>query len=326
MTTITTPNGQTHPVDLVLTLDVGRDSRTIITQPPSGNPYISRRPATTKSGSATLLVRDYATARAIVDGFATAGPATLAVREGREVHTNFVTDPRAMQAPPWTSVPGTGGVTSELMVTGASDGPVLPDGTMVTTYARYTFTTASTGGASSFGYAIPGVDLGLWPTGTDLAGSIYVRTSIAVASGRANVAWQAPAPSFADTGANGAASPTAPGVWQRVGHVATTTSPAGNFGCRYFATSQVWPLGATVDVTCALAVPDAAALPGHFDGAYAPPGFTSSWDGAVNASTSTAVSTGGVTETLVFELAGRAQLASDRARKWTVQVPFALAS
>jgi hypothetical protein len=62
--------------------------------------------------------------------------------------TNLDPDPRATTATNWPFGLGTGGAATLSNVTGASDGPVLSDGSKITTYRRAEVTTAQTAGSS----------------------------------------------------------------------------------------------------------------------------------------------------------------------------------
>ncbi|WP_125777197.1 hypothetical protein [Antribacter gilvus] len=202
------------------------------------------------------------------------------------LRTNVVTDPRATVAANWTSVAGTGGVVSETMVVGATDGPTLPDGTKATTYARYTYTTANTGGVSSFGYSIPNVNLGSWPSGTPFVAGIWVRTSVPVTLGR--VAGYQQTAAFSESSINGPSVAIPANTWTYLAAAFVSTVVAGAFGSRFGSPSQIFPLGATVDVTCALAEPDTSVVGAYIDGDTTDsPDRRYDWTGPPHASTST---------------------------------------
>jgi len=208
-----------------------------------------------------------------------------------QVRTNLSTDPRATNAARWSIVFGTGGAGTETMVTGASDGPVLPDGTQATTYARYTWTTANTGGIPYVEYVGSNAETHNTPVGTPVAMGVYVRCSV-TRDGRhrgfgfnqANaVVWSSSTPPATSLPA---------GVWVRVGTLFATTSATDvmdYFFNRVEFISQIMPIGTTLDVTCALIEPGATAVPDHYDGALTDTvEWDFAWTGAANASTSTA--------------------------------------
>lgn len=309
MTTITTPNGVTHPVELVTALNLGRDSRTIITDPPSGNPYISQRPATTARGSASLLVRGYATAKAIVDGFATAGPATLTLLQARDVRTNLLRDPQLTTAT-WTQNGSTGTFTHPTV-----DGPNGHG------YFQYVMDTANT--TSPMSVALAPTGLGAIPVvpGAPLIVSAYWWQALNQNIQRYSMTWYdvAGASISSEQGEDEIVPGEPTSTWYRESHVFTPPALA-----RFGRPSMVWSGSynpQTLRVADAL-VEYGTVLRPWFSGAFAPAGYTASWTGAANASTSQALTAGGVADSLTFQLSGTAQLANDQAGMWTVQVPF----
>jgi hypothetical protein len=201
---------------------------------------------------------------------------------------NIVADPRATDASRWGSNAGTGGVVNEAMVTGATDGPVLPDGSRVTTYARYTYTTAATSGSNAnFGYSrIAADDLAVpIPAGTSEAIAIYVRPSTALS-------FAARSDRYLDgVGVGGASMGTSTacpaGVWTRVSLVFTPTSDWDGQSIRANVEALTVPNGAVIEVTAAFAEPGATSVPDHYDGNSPSTAYVgNAWSGEANASVS----------------------------------------
>lgn len=203
--------------------------------------------------------------------------------------TNLATDPRATDASRWFGSFGTGGAGTETMVASATDGPLLPDGTRATGYARYTYTAANTGGNSIFGYnsVIPGSNV--YPSGTTAGLAIYVRSSRAAPGavrlyGRGLTAANTQTdPSYSPTFADAPA-----GQWVRVGMVHTVTSAVGDWLPYAHFSNVLFQVGDTVDVVCAMTEPGATEVGAYFDGStLGAAGIVNAWTGAVNASPST---------------------------------------
>jgi hypothetical protein len=193
--------------------------------------------------------------------------------------TNLVPDPRATVAANYAGGAGSGGAITETMVTGATDGPTLPNGTKVPTYARYTWTTANTATPINAGYTVAGQ--GIPVAASDRVSLvIYFRCSAEATSARAAVRpWT--------NGANGADLPgtsqtLAAGVWHAV-TVDGATLPAGTTGINAARVliSRLMPVGGTLDVT-AVMLEKSTAAGTYFDGTFA----NARWSGTANASTS----------------------------------------
>lgn len=203
------------------------------------------------------------------------------------VTQNLIFDPRATNTAKWASTFGTGGAGTETAVTGASDGPVLPDGSQVTTYMRYTVTTANTSGNPTFGVQSSSENpTTVYPIGTSVAVAIYIRPSAAVADGRART--NQSLDGGAATAINGAAGAAlVAGVWTRIDTVVVSTISADYFTASAILLSHVMVAGQTYDVTCALAAPGETSVPNHIDGAIADSSeFAFDWTGTANASPS----------------------------------------
>lgn len=161
---------------------------------------------------------------------------------------NLVSDPNATVAGSWDVSAGTTGVAGETMVTGASDGPVLDDGTEITTYARYTWSTANTTTPINAGYVVTGQGMPVHP-GDLVSGSIYFRCSAVPTNARVGVRfWNGS--NVADiTGAT--TTPTA-GAWHKIGFEDVVV-PAGVSGANAVRViiSRVMSIGTTLDVTVA---------------------------------------------------------------------------
>lgn len=222
------------------------------------------------------------------------------------VRKNLVRDPRATLTGSWAAGAGTGGVATETAITGAVDGPVLPDGTTCSTYMRYTFTTADTGVATKYvQYALAtGDDWSPdYPLGTNLATVIMVRSS------RARTGYPR---SITRLGAGGAETAEVSGAtvsipantWVPLTQFLTTTAAFDRVSVRGYFPGEIAQVGDTFDVTCAMAEPGATAIGPYTDGSLLPtPTRFRAWSGAVNGSTSveyvrTATQAGADTATL----------------------------
>lgn len=198
---------------------------------------------------------------------------------------NLVTDPRATTAPPWAAFGGSTAV--ESMVTGAVDGPVLPDGTLVATYARYTLNAVGTGNAQ-YGYS-QGVGNPLpMPILADasVAIAIYVRSSVAVPS--ISVRKDAYLAGVAAGGAQVVPSSSlAANTWERRAGVIINNANFDEIRVTAQFPAGSRSVGQIIDVVCALVTPDATEVPDHFDGATPDTAsLVNEWAGAANASVS----------------------------------------
>lgn len=251
-------------------------------------PFVVRRPDTPTQHDITALFPSYAAA----DAFATAlrSGELCAVSIADALQTNLVTDPRATSGPPWAAFGGV--LATETLVTGASDGPTLPDGSKPTTYVRYAISTPA-GGNAQFGFVLSAVDElpSVFPAGGSLAAAIYVRSSVAAA----NIA--ARKDGYLDTVGSGGSQAGAgtllpAATWQRRTAFVTNNAPLNGFrvAANFPSTSQF--AGQVVEVTCALFALGVTAVPDHFDGVSAPPRYSSGWTGPANASASVLVPMG----------------------------------
>ncbi|MGW6229339.1 hypothetical protein ACWFQT_19725, partial [Cellulosimicrobium cellulans] len=181
---------------------------------------------------------------------------------------NMCIDPRATLASRWSAA-GTAYNITETMVTGATDGPTLPDGSKVTTYARYTIGASGDGSNTWFGYS-PVAPAGTpYPAGTKAALAIYARPS-RTQSGNARLygrAYGAAAaiidPQFGDYGSLPA------GQWTRLGMVHASTQAVGDWLPYAHLSAPTWQPGDTIDVTAVLIEPFAETITPHFDAAMA---------------------------------------------------------
>lgn len=204
-----------------------------------------------------------------------------------QVMQNVAADPRGTSTARWEGMFGTGGAGTETAITGATDGPTLPDGEEITTYVRFTVTTGNAGGNPGFGTSNQPADLPVLPTGTSLAFAVYIRPSVAVPSHRVhtsqNVAGGGDGPNV-----NSAllGSLTA-NVWTRTGAVLVLTADTYRPTLVVDFMSQNLAVGVTVDTTLALIERFATSVEPHFDGAMRDSSeFAYDWSGTVNASTS----------------------------------------
>lgn len=205
------------------------------------------------------------------------------------VVTNVLTDPRATNTGRWQGSFGTGGAGTETAVTGATDGPVLPDGSQVATYMRYTWTTANTAGNIGGTYSFIGPATGSYAIGSPAAIGIYVRSSVALpASTFTFFSQQVGGADAANVNLATHGSVIAAGTWVRVGGVGAFTVVSEAINSVGMMGAAIMGIGATLDVTCALAAPGEATLVDHVDGAMADTvQFDYAWAGGVNDSAST---------------------------------------
>lgn len=200
---------------------------------------------------------------------------------------NVVQDPRARLASGWSiGGLGTGGPTApETMITGATDGPTLPDGTKVTTYTRYTLSgPTATGGAYILtGQTSGGNYQGDFPVGTGTGTSMYMRTS--VASQWYPRRWTYLA--GASVGASQGPPVMVPAnTWVNLGFFSTITQAADYLRASVIATGALAG-GQIIDVTCGMVDVGASRLEPYFDGDLpSTPQRTNSWVGTVNQSAS----------------------------------------
>jgi len=201
------------------------------------------------------------------------------------LRVNYLNNPRSGTATGWTQQLGTSEAATLTRITGAVDGPLLPDGTVATTYHRKTVTTLKTGSNSGI-FVRDTATLGLaGATGDVVTASIYVRPSVAI-NYRCSITPRL-AGSASGTASNGTAILCPANVWTRISHTLTTTAP--------YDTVQVWavedtaafpPVGFTGDATAAM-VERSATLGAYFDGATpAAAGIGATWSGTANASPS----------------------------------------
>ena len=220
---------------------------------------------------------------------------TAGVANSQTVRTNLCLTPRvAVGTTGWTWAAGVSEVGTTTQITGAVDGPTLPDGSVCSTYMRRSITTAKTN--SSTGWQIAGASvLPTVITAGDLyTASLWVRSSVATTlSG------------FRLQGRNGSTSvgfadaltiPLAANVWTllSVTTTAATLTGAGDnlLVWPYQTAAVVQPAGSTMDAT-ALIVEEAPLARPYFDGAMtsADPDLANAWTGTAHASTSAARST-----------------------------------
>lgn len=200
---------------------------------------------------------------------------------------NDVIDPRATNAARWLST-GSAYSIAESAVSGATDGPVLPDGRKATTYVRYTIGSAGDGSNTWFGYSPPTPPSNIYPVGSRAGLAIYVRSSRAT-TGKARMFGRTVDTTGVAAGNqfSAAFTDTPAGAWVRLTLAYTSTVEGGAFLPFAHFSSPVWQPGDTVDVTCALVVAGATEVVPHFDGdmqASTNKGYR--WSGAPNASVS----------------------------------------
>ena len=220
-----------------------------------------------------------------------------------ELRRNLAPDPRATVNAAagvvlgWTvgrwfgSAPAAG---THTWVTGAADGPLLPDGSKLATYLRKTWTTppASMGGSGDSGFQTGPNRLPV-VAGSLLAMSAWVRPSV-----RRNmeIGLQYHDQAGATLGARVKAGKAVaePATWLRLEHVALVPAGATSVQVIFDSTAettngaQLWAAGSTLDATGLLVEVNAGPVVGpYFDGSTPAVGQTShAWAGAANASVS----------------------------------------
>lgn len=241
--------------------------------------------------SSLLVMREWTPVLAGGDAtlaFLPLGPvSTPSWEPGAALRRNLVIDPRATDATKWLVSFGTHAGT-ETQVTGASDGPLLPDGTRASTYMRYTWTTENTSGTPLAAYstlAAPPVGLGI---GARFGAAIYARVSEPVPSIFGYIS-QRVAGADSDNIDGPTQAGSAAGEWQRVEWTGVTTVNADGINSVGVGLPGMrMPVGATLDVTCAMFEPGATVVGPYFDGSTQDSATgVYEWDGAPNASSST---------------------------------------
>ena len=233
------------------------------------------------------------------------------------VRTNVIQDPDANNSAGW-SFGGLGTpapAAPETMVTGATDGPTLPDGTKLTTYARYTLGGPSGTGATPYvltANVAGGNYQGDFPAGLRVATAIYMRTSVAGL-------WYARRWSYllgAAAGSQQGDPVLVPAnTWVRLEHIDQLSTAADYFrASAMMASGGVLASGQTVDVTAAMVTPGVDTVGPHFSGASPtvtqPDGSTlvHSYTGTPNASSSIETRVPALLSAYVEPGAGRVRL------------------
>lgn len=250
-----------------------------------GLPNITRRSTAGRSGGIDYLCRTVQQADAVYELHrAEAGPLHL---DTYDVARNLAQNPRATDTNRWGGEAGTDGVFTETPVSGASDGPMLPDGSQSAEYMRYEITTAPTSGGSYFEWiGHSGFDANIDP-GTDVGMVLYIRSSETMTGQHRGYGHD-------ELGVLVWSSATSPAVelpagqWVALADLWDTDAASAVMDYFRNRAENLTPLvlGQTIDLTCSLVQPEATAAGPYFDGDSAPAGYTSRWDGAVNASTS----------------------------------------
>jgi hypothetical protein len=200
--------------------------------------------------------------------------------------TNYALNPRpAAAATGWVYVAGTSETGNSTVVTGATDGPTLPDGTKATSYMRRTVTAAKTSGASGWSYGgAAGAPLA-GGAGDPVAGQVYIRSSVTSSTNfRTSVR-----SGTTSAGSSDAGVVTLPaGQWVHLDEV--MLAAAGAFDNAYlwaFQSGITQPSGSTLDVCCAQ-VEEGAECTDYLDGDLPTTDrFLYAWTGTANASPST---------------------------------------
>jgi hypothetical protein len=209
------------------------------------------------------------------DGTADASTSTTRVQR-----VNYAWDPRGTTGSQW-DVDGTGGSSyGEILVTGASDGPVIA-GTTTDTYVRYNAINGGALGTTSFEYEALHVPTEAFEIGDDVTVSIYVRASAALASPTVYLSQQVNGADGADV-VGAAQAALVPNVWTRLSETLTLTAYADgiNVAGLQFPGNTI-ANGTNIDVGYVL-IERVGALDTYFDGSFA----TGQWQGTENASIS----------------------------------------
>ena len=200
------------------------------------------------------------------------------------VYTNLIRNPRGTISTFWSAGGMGTGASTETIVTGATDGPELPDGTQVTSYARYTFTTATPTAGTYILTNNPTAFMRPMSTGLGVSMVIYMRTNIAST-------WYARRWTYLASAAAGSQQTPNTEIpadtWVRLEHHGYLTQDADYFRASVIATAGL-PVGQIVDVTAVAVVPDTDSVVQFFDG-YSPNSklVTHAWTGTVEQSEST---------------------------------------
>jgi len=187
---------------------------------------------------------------------------------------------------------GTGGTGTTTNITGAADGPTLPDGSKLTQYRRKTWTTAPTA-AAAVGWQwhiATGTSAVAVTPGKTYTVSLYWRASFsaAVIVHRFQAQFWDAAGATVTTLTSPALGVPASGTWQRASWTFTVPAGAAFAGPVHYLDAPVAsvPVGATVDATGPLAEATDQLLD-YLDGAYSPTvGLTAAWTGVANESAS----------------------------------------
>lgn len=187
---------------------------------------------------------------------------------------------------------GTGGTGTTTNITGAADGPTLPDGSKLTQYRRKTWTTAPTA-AAAVGWQwhiAAGTSAVAVTPGKTYTVSIYWRASFsaAVTVHRFQAQFWDAAGATVTIITGPALAVPASGTWQRASWTFTVPAGAAYAGPVHYldAPPASVPVGATVDATGPLAEATDQLLD-YLDGAYSPTvGLAAAWTGAANESAS----------------------------------------
>ncbi|MEV0890316.1 hypothetical protein [Promicromonospora sp. NPDC050262] len=282
-----------------------------------GKPDVTVRASSGLAGTLEFLCRDAATADAVYAAHLDGQVLTLDNWERQ----NIVLDPRATAAGSWVGTFGTGGAGTETMVTGAVDGPLLPDGTRPTTYARYTFTTGNTSGSPVGGYSVidPPPTPGPFAVGLAFGAALYARPSVAVASAFPYVSQQVAGGDAANV--NLASASLLANVWTRIGGVGAFTVEAQTVNAiGVVLANKNMPTGGTLDVVAAMVDPGATTLRDHFDGATLDSAsLTNEWSGPANNSVSYQYRRPAIAFTYMC-IEGAPEIPHRRGRHWLVRV------
>jgi len=200
------------------------------------------------------------------------------------VYTNLVRSPRGTNAALW-SAGGLGtGAATESVVTGASDGPVMPDGTQITSYIRYTITTATSTAGTYLLTNNPTAYMKPFAAGTGVATSFYMRVSQTSTWYPRRWTYLA---SAAASSQQGPPVEVQANTWTRLEHHDYLAADADYFRISPIASTAL-PAGLVIEITAVLCVADVDLMLPFFDGSSPNTALvTHAWAGAIEASEST---------------------------------------
>lgn len=200
------------------------------------------------------------------------------------VYTNLIRSPRGTTSNLW-SAGGLGtGAATETIVTGASDGPVLPDGQQVTSYVRYEITTATPNAGTYFLTNNPTAYMRPMAAGLGVSTTLYMRTNVTSTWYLRRWTYLASTAAGSQQGPN---TEIPANTWVRLDHHDYLSADCDYFRASVISTAGV-PQGQIIEITAVAVVPGVDLVFPFFDGSSPNTALvTHAWAGAVDASEST---------------------------------------